>query len=144
MMNESNTVLDGTLGMKFVPFSCVTRAHFGRLEPIKFSVATGKTITVKVSLQKHSTQSTGRRPKVHLFGCGLNLSTEMTDVNDTWEEQTVTGVTTHAGDMSIWFSGISEYEAAGGTAYDPADPTYSPYTIGVYYFYADGFSVTIT
>lgn len=143
MMNESNTKLDGTLGMKFIPFSCVSRAHFCRVKPIKFSVATGKTVTVKVSLQKHLAQTAGRRPKVHLFGCGLNLSTEMTDVNDTWEEQTVTGVTTHAGDMSVWFSGISEYEAAGGTTYDVADPTYSPYTIGTYYFWADGFSIVI-
>jgi hypothetical protein len=144
MMNEPTTIIDGTLAMKFVPYNCAVRSVFNKWRSIKFSVVSGQTVTVKVSLRKHLTQAAGRRPRVHLEGCGINTYSEMTDVNDAWEEQTVTGVATHRGDVRLWFSGISEWAAASGTVSDPYDPAYSPATLGTYYFYADGFTVSIT
>jgi hypothetical protein len=110
-----------------------------------FPITSGQTVTVTVSMRKQAaTQATGHRPMVHLFGCGINTSQEMTDrLDNTWEVRTVTGVATHTGDVQVWFSGISEWEVASGSATDPYDIVYSPATIGTYFFYADALQVTI-
>jgi hypothetical protein len=145
MMDEPVVILDGTLAMKFVPFHCVVRSNFNKSIPITFPITSGQTVTVNVSMRKQAaTQATGRRPMVHLFGCGINTSQEMTDrLDNTWEVRTVTGVATHTGDMKVWFSGISEWEVASGSVTDPYNIVYSPATIGTYFFYADALSIVI-
>jgi hypothetical protein len=143
LRDEATVVLDNTLGLLIHPFNAAERSHVTKAHPIRIPVTSGQTVTVKVSLRKNQTQglAAGRKPRAHLFGCGIDTYSEMTNMLNTWEEQTLTGVADSTGTVNLWFSVMNEINEAASES-----PTagFSPYDLGWLKVYVDGLSVTIT
>ena len=139
--NETTVVIDSSLALALLPFSPVVRADITGKIPMYIPVNAGQTITIKCSLRKTQFQATGRRPMIHMFGAGIDTYSEMTDINNIWEEQTITGVATITDSVKVWISCINEHD--GACVYQP-DCMHSPHVLGWLTVYADKFSVVIT
>jgi len=102
-----------------------------------FYVAAGTAVTVDLYLRKDEAVATeGWRPRLALQGCGFELYTdydEMSDVNNTWEKVTVSGVSSWRGVVHIYVA--VRGKLSGANLYTPVWPP----TLDVY---ADGLSVT--
>jgi hypothetical protein len=102
--NESDGYIDGTYQRKFLPFTGIIRSHMTRRVPIIIPVTSGQTVTAKLSFKKNITQVEGRRPKLHLEGCGIIDEDTMNDATATWDELEVSGAATYDGVMLLWIS----------------------------------------
>lgn len=132
---ETGTVVDNTLNVKVVPTNPLDYAY---LELGTLNVVQGQTITVNVQLRKTEAQAAGYKPRLALEGAGFDRYTnydEMSDVNNTWETTTVTGVASYSGSVHVYL-GVKN-NLSGANAYEPVWPP----TIEIF---ADGISVTKT
>jgi hypothetical protein len=157
LANEPAGYIDGTFARKLLPFNPTSRLHLTKAYPVYIPVSTGQTLTVKISLKKNISQSEYRRPMVHLFGCGIDSESKMSDAVGSWEQLTVSGTATCGGLVEFWIScwGVNDYYVPASPptratanyyawAY-PIDPGGTGYGIGTpanLILYADGFSVT--
>ena len=139
LRDEPTVVIDNTLKLAIYPFAVACRSHVTKAFPIRIPLTAGQDITVKVSLRKTQSQATGRRPMVHMYGLGIDTYSEMTDVNNIWEEQTLTGTAVITGSVEVWFSVMNEHD---NTVY-LADNSSSPKALGWLIVYVDGFSAAI-
>jgi len=102
-----------------------------------FYVAAGTAVTVDLYLRKDEAVATaGWRPRLALQGCGFNIYTnydEMSDVSNTWEKVTVSGVAGWRGVVHIYVAVRGKLSGA-----DAFTPVWVP-TLDIY---ADGLSVT--
>jgi len=103
-----------------------------------FYINNATAFSVSVYLRKDTAIATaGNRPRLAVAGCGMDREVkyaEMTDVNDTWQQVTVTGTSNTKGAIHI-YAGVKGILAGGGNDYVPVWPP----TLDVY---VDGLSVT--
>jgi hypothetical protein len=100
----------GSLAMRFAVDGDV---YFNFSSPVM--VVKDQEVTVSLWVRKNSTYDNRMLPKIELFGFGLDDSDQMTDVDDTWEELTVSGTPTISGEASLNI--ILGNTAAGGYVY---------------------------
>ena len=132
---ETATVVNNTLNVKIKPYNATDVAWLP-LGTVQANA--GQVITIKVHLRKNGAQADGERPKIALEGCGADRWTdfsEMTDVVNTWEEQTVTMVAAYKGTIHVYLG--AKNTLSGADHYTPV----SPPTLEVF---ADGISITKT
>lgn len=140
LRNEGTTVIDSSLALAILPLNCIQRCHVTKLVPIRIPVEDGDDIEVRVSLRKTQSQADGRRPTVHMFGCGIDEESEMSNVNNSWEEQVLSGTADCTGVVEVWFSVFNE---ADTTVYQP-DSWNSPKALGWLTVYVDGISAVLS
>lgn len=82
--------------------------------PISISAVDGQPITIIGYLRKNTSYGSSTRPTVTLTGLGISTSHTMSDVDDTWEQFTLTGTPSagYNGNLSLAFTGQSS-NAAG-------------------------------
>jgi len=136
---EASTIIDNSFAIKLIPFSCVAEFSGTHYHPLEIPVDSGQTITVKLSLQKNTSLPTGRRPAIHLFGLGIDEESEMSNVNNSWEELTVSGTASVSGFVRFWVSGgYNTHDSSSLDNFLRSDP------LGTVFAYADGLDVTIS
>lgn len=118
---ETGTVVDNTLNLKLQPGDATTYSY------IKIGgvyVTAGQTLTVTVQLRKDEAMATdGTRPRLALHGNGFRRDEdydELSDVVDTWETQTVTGVVAFTGTVDLYIA--VKNSLSGVDAYTPVWP----------------------
>jgi hypothetical protein len=130
---ETATVVDNTLNVKIKPYNATDIAW----HPIgTIQANAGQNITVKVQLRKNEAQAAGERPRIAVEGCGTDRYTnysEMTDVINTWEEQTISFVSTYKGTVHIYLGAKNKLSGAG--YYEPVSPP-------TFEVFADGMKVS--
>lgn len=130
---ETVTVVDNTLNLKIQPGNATEYAY---IKIGQVYARAGDTVTVSVQLRKDENQSAGFLPRLALGGNGFLRSVnydEMTDVVNTWETQTVTGVVSMSGGVDIYVA--VRNNLSGANAYAPVwNPTLE--------IFADGFTVS--
>ena len=133
--NEGTVIVDGTLGLKMTPWSAIGPGAGTFRVPIEIPVKSGKAVTVKVKLRKTiSIADEYKRPSAHLRGLNIDTFSIMTNVTDTWEEQTLTGTPSMNGFVSFWVQpGQNTINTVPGR-WTESDP-------GTFWVYADAFSV---
>jgi len=153
--NEASGYIDGTFQRKLLPFMGLTRTHITEACPIRIPVASGQTVTAKLSFKKNVSQISSDLPKLHLFGCGISTEDTMQNVQNTWDELVVSGVAQNNGVVELWVSchGIQDYQESNPArtpttdinwAY-PIDPGGVSASTGTYnlILYCDGLDITI-
>ena len=129
---ETVIVVDNTLNLKMTPYAADSFRYFkiGQIH-----VNSGQTLTVNVQIRKDEAQAVARTPRLALKGCGFNVVDNfdaMSDVNNTWETQTVTGTANAKGIVHIYIGVMGELSGANYLA--PVDPpTLDVYVDGVSY-----------
>jgi len=102
--SEPNGYIDGSFARKLLPFAPTQRLHLTKGYPVFIPTNSGQTVTIKLSFKKNISQSEYRRPRLHLFGCGIDSEATMSDAINTWEELTVSGTATCKGLVELWIS----------------------------------------
>lgn len=143
---EPSGYIDGTFNSKFLMFSPTVRYNLTHFFPIKVPVTAGDTLTIKLSLKKTKSQDEYSRPAIHLEGCGIFEESIMSDVNNTWEELTVTGTALYSGVVEFFLSGRGIPQTTGPWAGTNDDTRwaipYDPYGGNNQTIYADGLRIT--
>lgn len=133
--NESAVVVDGSYAAKITPWNPWAANCGSFYVPYRIPVRSGDTLTVKIKLRKTFSQPDElKRPTAFLSGCGIYAEATMSDVNDVWNEVTLSGVSNANGLVDFWVS------PGWGASYNGVlvrDPWYQT-------VYADGISVTIS
>lgn len=101
---EPDGYIDGTYARKLLPFNPTCRTHITKSYSLTIPVEEQDTITISLSLKKNISQTEYRRPKIHVFGCGIDDEAQMSDVVDSWEKLTVSGTSICAGTVEFWIS----------------------------------------
>jgi len=117
---ETTIVVDDTLNLKITPYAADTFRYF-KIGTVH--VTDGDVLTVNVQLRKDEAQAVARTPRLALKGCGFDVLSNydaMTDVTDTWEEQTVSGTANATGIVHIYIGVLGELD--GGNYLEPVDP----------------------
>lgn len=150
--NEASGYIDGTFQRKILPFMGTHRTHVTRSVPIGIPVGAGETVTVNLSFKKNVSQDILDLPAIHVEGCGVYSEAMMSDVNNTWDEVSVSVTAICSGTLKFWVSckGVQDFhtpalppvrtvvdEYAWAYPYDPGDAANL-------ILYADGFSVERT
>ena len=126
-----------------------------RQVPIIIPVESGQTVTAQLSYKKNISQVEGRRPKLHLEGCGVADTDTMNDTTATWDELEVSGAATYDGIMRLWVScyGVQDFHAVAPArtptddfnwAYpiDPGGTGIGPGTLDNLILFCDGLEIT--
>jgi len=127
---ETVVVVDNTLNLKITPYAADSFRYFkiGQIH-----VTSGQTLTVNVQIRKDEAQVITRTPRLALKGCGFDVRSDydaMSDVNNTWETQTVSGVVNATGLVHIYIGVLGQLD--GGDYWEPVDPpTLDVYVDGV-------------
>jgi len=100
----------------------------------------GQTVTVSVYLHKNVSQEDGMRPKLYVFANGIYEYAEMTDVNDTWEQVSVSYVARYDGAITAWLACRNNYKY---TKSDPNGGGGDEATQGTVVVYADELDISI-
>ena len=136
--SEPTILVDGTLGMKMLPYAVQAPNPGNRARPIRIPLLEAEGITLKVSLRKNTSLPAGKRPAFYARGCGFDSVIEMTDVNNIWEELTITGTAQYEDTLEVWVEG--GWNLYAGTSDDFWEPT----ALGTVLSYADKFVCTRT
>jgi hypothetical protein len=134
--SEPTILVDGTLGMKMLPYAVHAPNPGNRARPIRIPLLEAEGITLKVSLRKNTSLPAGKRPAFYARGCGFDSVIEMTDVNNIWEELTITGTAQYEDTLEVWVEG--GWNLYAGTSDDFWEPT----ALGTVLSYADKFVCT--
>ena len=127
---ETVIVVDNTLNLKITPYSA---SAFNYFKVGTIHVTVGQTLTVNAQIRKDEAQAIARTPRLALKGCGFDVLSDfdaMSDVTDTWETQTVSGVVNATGIVHIYIGVMGELD--GGAYMQCVEPpTLDVYVDGV-------------
>jgi len=122
--DEATVKIDGTFARKLLPFNSHEEMILNSAVPIRIPVASGQTITVKMSMRK-TKDGSFELPGILLEGPGIVTEARMTaGLLNTWEQLTVTGTADAEGLCYLFVSGGTNYNNT--SIGDPATPSPPP------------------
>ena len=136
-VRDNTTYKAGSASLRFDGISALVSTSV----EFKVFAPTDKPITVSGYLQKNSSYGSATRPYATLSGLGITTSTyTMTDINDVWEQFTVSGTQTTGTDGMLTFTVYFQSANAGGQAWidEVSAPTPIAVNSGGFEYWAGG------
>jgi len=110
--HPTNPRSQSNIKLKITPFVAVADSFVNLRIPFLAYAQQDQTVTVSVYLRKNVSQEEGTRPKLWVMGNGIYECSEMSDVNDTWEQVSITYTARYDGAVTAWLTCRNNYKYA--------------------------------